>query len=98
MSDLTQAELANVRKALTFLRARCGGVKVLAKALHTSKQSLRAPSASLVFRVARLAGVGVDAVVGGTYPPAGACAHCGHVAEVGSVTGAVEVSGSEAAQ
>jgi len=82
MSDLTPAEVVNVRRALAFLRVRCGGVKMLAKALHTSKPSLRAPSASLVFRIARLAGVGLDDVVTGKYPPAGVCAHCGHREEV----------------
>lgn len=78
MSDLTAAEVVNVKRALAFLRLRCGGVKMLAVALHTSKPSLRAPSASLVFRVARMAGVGVDDLLTGKYPPAGTCAHCGH--------------------
>jgi hypothetical protein len=30
------------------------------------------------YRVARLAGLSVDDVLTGTYPPAGTCAHCGH--------------------
>ncbi len=81
MSDLTAAEVVNVKRALAFLRVRCGGVKMLARALHTTKSSLRAPSASLVFRVARLAAVGVDDVLTGKYPPAGVCAHCGHQEE-----------------
>lgn len=82
MSDLTAAEVVNVRRALAFLRVRCGGAKTLAKALHAHKSSLGRPSASLVFRVARMAGIGVDDVLTGKYPPAGVCAHCGHREEV----------------
>ena len=82
VSDLTAAEVTNVRRALAFLRVRCGGVKMLAKALHSTKATMRVPSASLVFRVARLAGVGVDDVLTGKYPAAGVCAHCGHREEV----------------
>ena len=82
MSDLTAKEQANVRTAIRFLHARLGRWETLAKALHSHKRSLRIPaSASMAVRVARLAGVGVDAVLTGAYPPAGACAHCGHVTE-----------------
>ena len=31
MSDLTAGEMVNVKRALAFLRVRCGGVKMLAK-------------------------------------------------------------------
>jgi hypothetical protein len=78
VSDLTAAEAVNVRKALAFLRLRCGGVKTLARALRTSKATLSRPSPLLAFRVARMAGVGVDDVLTGKYPPPGVCAHCGH--------------------
>jgi hypothetical protein len=79
VSDLTTKEQANVRAAIAFLRARCGGRKQLAKALRFDPTTLRLPpSASLTFRVARFAGVGVDDVLTGKYPPAGVCAHCGH--------------------
>lgn len=81
-SDLTADEQKNVRAALRFLRARCGGWKPVAKVLRTHPLSLslrdRPISASLAFRVARLAGIGVDDVLAGKYPPAGTCPHCGH--------------------
>ncbi len=41
----------------------------------------RAVSASLAFRVARLAAVPVGDVVAGAYPPAGACPRCGYAEE-----------------
>jgi hypothetical protein len=84
VSDLTAKEQSNVRAALTFLRARCGGTKMLTKALRLSQPTLWRPASVLVaFRVARLAGVGVDDVLAGKYPPPGACAHCGHLKEPG---------------
>lgn len=80
MSDLSAKEQANVRTAVMFLRARCGGAKPLAKALRVSKPTLWRPaSVLLAFRVARLASVPVDDVLTGKYPPPGTCAHCGHV-------------------
>jgi hypothetical protein len=85
MSDLTTEEQTNVRTALKFLRSRCGGWEPLAKALGTKVSSLshavggsRVVSASLTFRVARLAGVTVDDVLAGRYPGAGTCPYCGH--------------------
>lgn len=79
MSELTNKEQGNVRTAIAFLRARCGGVKPLAKALRTTKTTLRQPpSPTTVFRIARLAGVGIDDVLTGKYPPPGTCPHCGH--------------------
>jgi hypothetical protein len=82
VSDLTAKEQANVRAAVRFLHARLGRLDVLAKALHSTKTTLRRPaSASMAVRVARLAGVGVDDVLDGKYPPAGMCAHCGQRSE-----------------
>jgi hypothetical protein len=84
MSDLTAQEQAHVRAALRFLRVRCGGVGVLAKTLRFTEATVRhvvegrAVSAAMAFRVARLAGVGVDELLGGQYPPPGTCPHCGH--------------------
>ena len=82
MSDLTTKEQGNVRAALAFLRTRIGGWKPLSKALHTHPLTLSQRaipiSASLAVRVARFAGVGVDDVLGGRFPPAGTCPHCGH--------------------
>jgi len=86
-SDLTSKEQANVRAALRFLRARCGGWVPLGKALgikDTTASSVAGRgtvTASVAFRVARLAGVGVDGLLAGAFPPAGACPHCGHIKE-----------------
>ena len=85
MSDLTAEETKNVRAALRFLRVRCGGWRPVAKALRYSRATLqRAGGPVLAFRVARLAGVSVDDVLTGKYPPAGTCPHCGHQADVGA--------------
>jgi hypothetical protein len=88
MSDLTTQEQTNVRTALRFLRARCGGWEPLAKAVGSKTLTLsrvaggRAVSASIAFRVARLAGVLVDDVLAGRYPGAGTCPTCGHREDV----------------
>ena len=37
----------------------------------------RAASPMVAFRVARFAGVGVDDVLTGAFPPPGTCPHCG---------------------
>ena len=79
MSDLSADELKNVRTAVRFLRARCGGWEAVAKALRVGKTTAkRASSPMLAFRVARLAGVGVDDLLAGRFPPPGTCPHCGH--------------------
>jgi hypothetical protein len=79
-ADLTPAEQANVRAAARFLRARMGCWANVAKALRVDKKTVRlAASPTTAFRIARLAGVGVDAVLTGAYPPPGACPHCGNV-------------------
>jgi hypothetical protein len=86
-SDLTSKEQASVRIAILFLRARCGGWVPLGKLLRLKDTTLsnvarKEPvSASLAFRVARLARVGIDDLLAGKYPPTGACPHCGHVKE-----------------
>jgi hypothetical protein len=83
MSDLTKEEQAHVQAALRFLRARCGGWKPLAKALRFTSRTLSAPaSTSVAFRVARLAGIGVDDLLAGRFPPPGMCPHCGHASDV----------------
>lgn len=86
MNDLTPDEQKNVRTALRFLRARCGGWRALAKSLRLSLSTLdksatgRRPLSPLVaFRVARFAKVGVDDVLAGRFPPARTCPHCGQV-------------------
>lgn len=37
-------------------------------------------SPTMAFRVARMAGVGLDDLLAGRYPVKGMCPHCGHVA------------------
>jgi len=87
MADLTKDEQANVRTALRFLRARCGGWGPVAKALHVAKSTIentlaghRNVSAAVAVRVARLAGVSIDGLLAGEYPPPGTCPYCGHCA------------------
>lgn len=83
MSDLTSPEQANVRRALTFLRARMGSWSSVAAALNTApRHVLRikaggSVTATMAFRAARIAGVGVDDVLSGHYAPPGVCPHCG---------------------
>ncbi|MGH7294243.1 MAG: hypothetical protein ACRELB_04895 [Polyangiaceae bacterium] len=85
MTDLTDKEQTHVRTALKFLRTRCGTWAALSKALRFGEDTTaaivrgRVVSPLVAFRVARLARVGVDDVITGKYPPAGACPHCGHV-------------------
>ena len=86
MSDLTAAEQTNVRTALKFLRSRCGTWAAVSTALRlgestTSNVAGGATVSPLVaFRVARLAKVSVDDVLGGRFPAPGTCPHCGHIA------------------
>jgi len=82
-SDLTTQEQGNVRLALKFLQIRVGSRGQLAKVLHVSESSFdkcRPITASLAFRVARFAKVGIDDLLGGKFPPAGTCPYCGHCA------------------
>ena len=86
--DLTSQEQMNVRTALKFLRARLGGWASVAKVLHFGESTVgnmaaghKPPSIAVAFRVARLAKVPVDDVLGGRFPPPGTCPHCGHRAE-----------------
>jgi hypothetical protein len=83
-AELTAEESANVKAALRFLRTRHGGEKKLAALLRVSPQMVakncgakRRPRAMLAIRVARLAGVSVEDVLGGAWPPDGACPNCG---------------------
>jgi hypothetical protein len=83
VTDLTAKEQANVRRALKFLRARIGTWEAVAAALNTKWSTLKTAkgtgtvSASMAFRVARVAGVTVDDVLTGRYAPDGVCPHCG---------------------
>jgi hypothetical protein len=83
MSDLTEREQANVRRALRFLRARIGTWEAVAAALNTTWKTIQSAkgsgtvTASMAFRVARVAGATVDDVITGRYAPDGVCPHCG---------------------
>lgn len=90
MSDLTPEEQQNVRSALYFLRTRCGGWETVAKALKFEQRTVTNAAcghdpvrASLAFRVARLAGVPVDDLLAGRFPPEHACPHCGQIVHPG---------------
>jgi hypothetical protein len=83
---LTREEQEHVLTALRFLRVRAGGWKALAKVLGFAsstminvKKGVNGVSASMAFRVARLAAVPFDDLLAGRYPVRGACPHCGHV-------------------
>jgi hypothetical protein len=81
--DLTANEQQHVRVALRFLHVRFGGWLALGKALKFKDTTLsnvasgRPVTASLAIRVARLVKVGVDELLGGSYPPPGSCPLCG---------------------
>lgn len=85
--ELAVAEQQAVRTALRFLRARCGTWTLVAHALHFKTKTIsnvlagRRVSATVAFRVARMLGITVDALLAGQYPPPGTCPHCGHHTE-----------------
>jgi hypothetical protein len=82
--DLTDEEAVNARRALRFLRVRTGSARKLAaafgmgvKATENALVPRGRPSALMALRAARLAEVAVEAVLDGSWPPEGACPHCG---------------------
>jgi hypothetical protein len=81
--DLTLDEQRHVRAAVAFLRNRMGTAEALAEALRLKPVTIRHVregrqiSASIAFRVARLAGVKIDDLLEGRFPPPGTCPHCG---------------------
>lgn len=83
--DLTAKEQDRVRTAIRFMATRCGSRALLAKAIRYQPCTLRhvlhdgrPVTASLAFRIARLAEITVDDLLAGKFPPAGTCPHCGH--------------------
>lgn len=80
---LTESEQENGRCALRFLRFRAGGWKAMAIGLGFKKKTLTnvsegdGVSVNMVFRIARMAGVSVEDVISGKFPPRGTCPHCG---------------------
>jgi hypothetical protein len=84
--DLSTDEQERVRVALRFLRVRAGSWKALSTALGFSectvvnvKKRCKDVSPTMLLRVARFAGVSVDDLLAGRFPPPGACPHCGHM-------------------
>jgi hypothetical protein len=82
--DLTEEEQERVRAAMRFLHVRVGAWKTLAGALGFKprqvikvKGRFKAVSPKMAIRVAKLAGVPVDDVLTGKFPPPGTCPHCG---------------------
>lgn len=82
--ELTAEESAHLKAAIRFLRIRSGGFGPLASLLKVKPDTLRnlasgrgRPGAALALRAARAAGVTVEDVLSGAFPPAGACPHCG---------------------
>jgi hypothetical protein len=83
-SDLTPDEQANARAALRVLRLRYGTTRKLAEALSANTTTIKAalakrgkPTAGTALRAARLAGVPLESLLSGAWPPEGACPHCG---------------------
>ena len=83
-SDLTPEEQANAMAALRFLAKRHGTIAKLAEAMGAKRATLiRAMgkrggvSAGIALRASRVAGVPLDDVLRGAWPPAGACPYCG---------------------
>jgi transcriptional regulator with XRE-family HTH domain len=82
--ELTVDEVAHVRAALVFLRARYGSLRALADAMGLKPPTLSyahrargGVSAGVALRTARVAGVPMEEVLSGAWPPPGACPHCG---------------------
>ena len=98
---LTDDEATNVRRALRFLRMRAGSARKLAIALGVGTKAMEnalvprgRPSALLALRGARLAGVAVEAVLDGAWPPEGACPHCGRCGQVNPAPGGAHLAKS----
>jgi hypothetical protein len=77
VTDLTPAEEGHVRIALRYFRREYGGWKALAKMLRVQLDTVQKVNAggrnvtgTMAVRVARIAGVPVEALLAGKYPPA----------------------------
>ena len=91
-TELTKQEQANVRAALRVLKARDGGLAVLAARMGASAAHLKqvlygiVPSgAATAIRVAQTAGASVEDVLSGRFPGPGVCRHCGHAMDAPDV-------------
>ena len=87
--QLTPDEAACVLVALEFMVARSGSIQALAYKMGVDRTAVRralkerpSPGVTLALDVARAAGVTVDDVLAGRFPPPGSCPHCGGAADV----------------
>ncbi|MBI3071426.1 MAG: transcriptional regulator [Deltaproteobacteria bacterium] len=70
---------------MLFLRKRLGGTRQLAQAMNANPETVSvalatrrgAVSAGIALRAARAAGVPLEQILSGEWPPAGMCPHCG---------------------
>lgn len=83
--DLSLDEQKHVLAYLTMLRARFGNWVTLEQALpvsHSARVDITSGrteiSATVAFRIARLMGVSIAAILDGSAFPPGTCKHCGH--------------------
>jgi len=84
LGELSEGEQANVLAAAAKLRAQCGSWQDLADAMGVNRLTMyaactgrKAPCAGLALRLARLAKVPVEDVLGGVFARPGCCAMCG---------------------
>jgi hypothetical protein len=82
--DLTPDEATHVKAALAFLAARYKTWPALAVAMGLKLATVRyaackgkGVSAGVALRAARAAGVPLEELLAGTWPPTGACPVCG---------------------
>ena len=87
-ADLTPDEQRHVKAAIAFLAKRYGSYRKLAETTGTKRATLiqaaskrGSVSAGIALRVSRAAGVPLESILSGAWPPAGACPHCGRSAE-----------------
>lgn len=98
MSDLDEKEQNHVRTALRYLRNRVGTWATVAKAVHSTQDTLqhtvclhgRPVSASMALRVARVLDVPIDDLLAGRFLPTGACPKCGHIPDFADESTIVE--------
>ena len=83
-SDLTPEEMAYAKVALRVLRLRVGTIRQLATELSANPKTLAAalskkgkPTAGLMLRAARIAGVPLEEILSGAWPKPNSCPRCG---------------------
>ena len=85
-NKLTAIEQENVRRACEYLRSLHRSREALAKALKMNYDALlkassprRRQTVTFAMSLAYVAGVKLEDITSGAWPPAGACPYCGHV-------------------